>query len=55
LDSNVADEFIQDDLEGNIYVRTVTVEFIIENVDLEILNTDLIDLGTYTVTIFFEN
>ena len=36
-------------------MRTVTVEFKIENIDLEILNTDLIELGTFTFTIDFKN
>jgi len=55
LDVDVLDEFVQDELKDNAFTRTVTVTFIIENIDLDILNTDLIDLGTYINTISFEN
>jgi hypothetical protein len=55
LDINVADEFVQDELIENTYIRTVTVEFTITDTDLGILNTDLIELGTYTKTINLEN
>jgi hypothetical protein len=55
LDSTAIDTFVYDTFNTNVFIRTVTVEFIIENVDLEILNTDFLDLGTYTATIPFEN
>jgi hypothetical protein len=55
LDNTAIDTFVYDTFNTNVFSRTITVEFIIENVDLEILNTDLIDLGTYTSTITFEN
>jgi hypothetical protein len=55
LDNTAIDTFIYDTFNTNVFIRTVTVEFIIEDVDLEILNTDLIELGTYTISIPFEN
>ncbi len=55
LDVDVADEFVQDELIKNTYIRTVTVEFTITDTDLGILNTDLIELGTYINTIPIEN
>jgi hypothetical protein len=55
LDVDVADEFVQDELRANAYIRTVTVEFTITDTDLGILNTDLIELGTYINTIPIEN
>jgi hypothetical protein len=55
LDNTAIDTFVYDVFNTNVFSRIITVEFIIEDVDLEILNTDLIDLGTYTVSIPFEN
>jgi len=55
LDITATDTFVNDTFNHNAFTRTVIVEFIIENVDLEILNTDLIELGTYTRTIIFQN
>jgi hypothetical protein len=55
LDNTATDTFVNDTFNTNSYTRMVTVEFEIENVDLEILNTDSIILGTYTKSIVLEN
>jgi len=55
LDADAIDVFVNDNLNTNTFSRTITVTFIVENVDLEILNTDFIDLGTYTGVLEFEN
>ncbi len=55
LDNTAIDTFVNDAVNSNTFTRTVTVEFIIENTDLGILNTDLIELGTYTKTINIGN
>ena len=55
LDATAADVFVNDEFITHTFTRTVTVEFIITNTDLGILNTDEIILGTYVGTINFEN
>jgi hypothetical protein len=55
LDAAAADVFVQDELNTNKFKRFITVTFTIENVDLELLNTDLIELGTYSTTLTIEN
>jgi len=53
LDATATDVFVNDEFITNTFTRTVTIEFIITNTDLGILNTDEIILGTYTGTIDF--
>jgi len=55
LDANASDVFVYDDINTNTFFRTITVKFDILNTDLGILNTDLIELGTYTTTLTIEN
>ncbi len=55
LDAAANDIFVQDELKTSTFKRHITVTFTIENVDLDILNTDFIDLGTYTTTLTIEN
>jgi len=55
LDVDASDIFVNDTLNINTYMRTITVEFTIMNTDLDIINTDFIELGTYSSTITIEN
>jgi len=55
LDANASDIFVNDVLNTNTYIRTFTVNFIISDVDLNILSTDFIDLGTYSSSLTIEN
>ena len=55
LDATATDIYENNIVFENLFVRTVTVKFIIENVNIEILNTDLINLGTYTGVLEFKN
>ncbi|MCB0463025.1 MAG: hypothetical protein R2816_10980 [Flavobacteriaceae bacterium] len=48
LDPAANDVFVQDELNTNTFKRFITVTFNILDTDLGILNTDLIELGTYT-------
>ncbi len=52
-DEMAADVFVNDDLRVNTFTRTVTVTFTVINVDLDILNTTSLDLGTYVRSITF--
>ena len=52
-DETAIDEFVNDQLNANSFTRTVTVVFTVINVDLEILNSTEIDLGTYVNAIQF--
>ncbi|MBE9490681.1 MAG: hypothetical protein IMY67_10340 [Bacteroidetes bacterium] len=47
LDATATDVFVNDVFITNTFIRTITVEFIIRNTDLGILNTDEIILGTF--------
>jgi hypothetical protein len=55
LDAAANDVFVQDELNINTFKRFISVKFTVLNVDLEILNSDVIDLGTYTSTETIEN
>jgi len=55
LDPNAIVGFVNNITNINTFKRYITVTFTIENVDLDILNTDFIDLGTYTTTLTIEN
>lgn len=55
LDANASDVFVYDNINTNTFFRSITVKFDILNTDLGILNTDLIELGTYTTTLTIEN
>ncbi len=48
LDSAIADEFVQNTFIENNYKRTVSVKVEVLNANLDILNTDKIEFGTYT-------
>lgn len=50
LDNTSTEEFIQDELTANTYTRTTTVTVTIENAALELLNSDVIEFGTYEHT-----
>ena len=55
LDPDATEIFVNDNLNTNSFKRSITVTFIITDTDLEIINTDLIELGTYSSTITIEN
>jgi hypothetical protein len=55
LDATANDVFVQDDLIANSFKRFITVTFTITNTDLGILNTDQIELGTYSSSLTIEN
>lgn len=48
LDNTVNESFLHEVRNDNLFLRTVKVIFSVENIDLEILATDYLDLGTYT-------
>lgn len=48
LDNSATEIFVNDDINSNTFIRFITVEFNIMDTSLEILNTDLIELGTYS-------
>ncbi|MBT8252582.1 MAG: hypothetical protein HKN00_05540 [Flavobacteriaceae bacterium] len=47
LDPALSDTFVNDDFNPNSFTRTVTVTFIIQDVDIEILSADALEMGTY--------
>ena len=47
LDNTASDTFINDNLLTNTFTRTITVLFIIQNVDIDILSSDMLELGTF--------
>jgi len=47
LDVDALDVFVNDNNNPNTFTRTVTVTFIITNVDIELLSADVIELGTF--------
>ncbi|WP_053977750.1 hypothetical protein [Mangrovimonas xylaniphaga] len=53
LDSNAQDEFPLDEFIENTYTRTISIYFTVHNVDITVLSTDEIDLGTYTLEVDF--
>ena len=55
LDADATDVFVNDNLNSNTFIRTIIAIFTITNTDLGILNTDLIELGTYSSNITIEN
>jgi len=55
LDANANDIYINDTFNSNIYTRFISVKFVIINTDLDIINTDTIELGTYTSDVIIEN
>jgi hypothetical protein len=55
LDETAVDTFVNDVFNTNRFTRTVTALFFIINVDLEILNSDRIDLGEYTASYILTN
>jgi len=55
LDVAANDVFVNDNLNTNSFKRFITAKFTIINTDLGILNTDLIELGTYSTTKTIQN
>ena len=55
LDVDASDVFVNDAINTNTYKRTITVEFTIINTDLDLLNTDLIELGFYSSTLTIDD
>ncbi|WP_053992647.1 hypothetical protein [Mangrovimonas sp. TPBH4] len=53
LDSNAQDEFLVEEFIENVYTRTISVHFTVHNVNITVLSTDEIDLGTYTLEVEF--
>lgn len=53
LDVLAADQYMVTTQNENSYTRTVTVQFIVMNIDIELLSADSFDLGTYTLQIPF--
>ncbi len=47
LDPDSADTFVYDVLNPNSFSRTVSVKFIVLNIDIELLSADSFDLGTF--------
>jgi hypothetical protein len=54
LDNSTVESFPIDELVPNIFRRSFTVNFILTDIDLQILSTDFIELGNYTYSIIFE-
>lgn len=55
LDQAANDVFVNDELNSNIFKRSIIAKFNILNTDLGILNSDLIELGTYSTTLTIED
>jgi len=55
LDASATEVFVNDNINTNTFIRFITVEFNIIDTSLEILNTDLIELGTYSSQKTIEN
>ena len=47
LDNTAIDVFVVDEFNNNTFTRTVTVEFVINNIDLELFSDDNLPLGTF--------
>lgn len=48
LDVDAAEEFVNDEFRANSFTRTVNVQFDVINVDIEILSSTFLELGTFT-------
>jgi hypothetical protein len=55
LDPAANDIFVNDELNSNVFKRSIIAKFNILNTDLGILNSDLIELGTYSTTLTIED
>jgi len=55
LDAAANDVFVNDNLNSNVFKRSITAKFDIMNTDLGVLNSDLIELGTYSTTLTIED
>jgi hypothetical protein len=55
LDPAATDVFVNDTLNTNTFKRFIIAKFDIIDIDLGILNTDIIELGTYTTTLTIQN
>jgi hypothetical protein len=53
LDDSVSDVFVNDNLNANTFIRTVTTDFTAMNINIEILSADALFLGTYINSITF--
>ena len=51
LDPAFADTFVNDVLNANSFTRVVTVNYMISNVDIEILSSDGFDFGSFEIII----
>ncbi len=51
LDAMVSDVFVYDIFNENNFTRTVSVMFTVLNVDIDILSSDMIDLGTFEIQV----
>ncbi len=51
LDPNTTETFVIDQFISTTFSRAITVAVIVQNVSIDILNADIIDLGTYSRTI----
>lgn len=55
LDNNATESFVYEVINSNVFTRTILVEFSIINTNLEIINTDFIDLGIFTSSLTIED
>lgn len=55
LDKEAKDTFEHEKVYKNIYKRTYTIKFYINNVNLDVISLTEIDLGTYTYSIMIES
>ncbi len=55
LDKEAKDVFEYPNFKKNQYIRTITVKFYIQNVNLDILSLTEIEFGTYTYSIIIES
>lgn len=55
LDKEAKDSFDYQQLNKNVYKRTYTIKFYIENVNLEVISLTEVDFGTYTYTVNIES
>ncbi|WMI67429.1 hypothetical protein [Mangrovimonas sp. YM274] len=51
LDNNAQDIFLLDEFIENTFTRTISVHFTIHNIDITVLSTDELDLGTYELEV----
>lgn len=54
LDATATQSFVQDELVPNTFTRNFTINFKLIGIDLQILSTDVIDLGDYEYSIIIE-